>query len=147
MVGYLAEISPPGSLETAERLLQGTVMTVKPVQIPGQPYEGPRDIPTDSVAVRATVERAHEWVRCVRAGFPAGENIRIVSHEEAGPMIRSGYLVAGCLAWMAPENAVEGMLLALRPRPMQSNKVKDLNFAAQLMMREAKSLAPLFTDQ
>lgn len=144
LVGFLAEVCQPGALEHVEGRLRGTVMTVSPLQVPGRPPEGPRDIPTDPVAVRATVERANEWLRCVRSGQVAGEDIRDVPNEEVGGMIRSGALVAGGLILLSPPGAIEGLQQALRPRPLQSDKVKDLNFALQMAMRDAQALAPLF---
>lgn len=146
VVGYLAEVCPDGALELAERILRNTVTVVKPEQVPGGPPAAPIRIPADPVAIRATVERAHEWVQQVRAGKPAGENARLISDEDVRPLLRSGDLVSGCLVWMTPDGAVEGMLAALRPRLMQSQKMSDLRVVAQGVMRQAQSVAPLLHD-
>lgn len=149
LIGFLAEVCPQGSLEQIEVILRGTVMSVSDTRtIPGRPSTGPREIPTDPVAVRSTVERANEWLVSVRAGRPAGAGTRVVPSDEVGPMMRAGNLVAGGLIWMAPAAAIEGLQLALRPIPFEtffrSENVNQLRFALQLAMNDAKALEPLF---
>lgn len=149
LVGFLAEVCPRGSLERVEDLVKDTVMSVSDTRsIPGRPSTGPREIPTDPVAVRSTVERANEWLARVRAGRPAGEGTRVVPSDEVGPMMRAGNLVAGGLIWMAPAAAVEGLQLALRPIPFETffraENVNQLRFALQLAMNDARALEPLF---
>lgn len=149
LVGFLAEVCPRGSLERIEMSLKGTSMSVMDTRaIPGKSSAGSREIPTDPVAVHATVERANEWLSRVRDGKPAGEGTRIASPQETGSIMRAGNLVAGGLIWMAPAAAIEGLQLALRPVPLQtlfrSERVNGLSFAMQLATNDAKALEPLF---
>lgn len=148
LVGFLAEVCPPGSLEHVESLLKDTVMTVSAPSIPGRPDDGSRSIPTDTAALRSTVERANEWLRQVRSGKIAGENSRLLDSTEVGVLMRSGNLMAGGLIWLAPPEAVEGLQLALRPIPfgraLRSQKVDDLGFAFEMAMNHARTVGPLF---
>lgn len=67
LVGFLAEVCPRGSLERIEMLLEGTSMSVMDTRAtPGRSSGGSREIPTDPVAVHATVQRANEWLSRVR---------------------------------------------------------------------------------
>ena len=143
LVGYLAEVCPPGSLERVESLVRGTVRIVDDRARPVLS----REIPTDPVAVRETVERANQWLRSVRAGQTAGENVRLLTPRDTTAMLQSGFLVAGGLILLAPHAAVEGLQLAVRPRPLQSAKVKDMNFVLQTAMHRAEALAPLFPTE
>ncbi|MFC0680325.1 hypothetical protein ACFFGH_21020 [Lysobacter korlensis] len=147
LVGFLAEICPRGSLELVEERLKNTVMTVTDsiAPPPGQPA-GSREIPTDPLAVRETVERANQWLQDVYAGMPAGgrEGVRFVQEEKTGGLLRAGNLVSAGLVWLAPPGAVEGLHLALQRRPMQSNLIQDLRFVLQMVMRDAAALRPLF---
>lgn len=148
LVGFLAEVCPPGSLEHVELVLKDTVMRVSAPSIPGRTDDGSRSIATDPAALRSTVERANEWLRQVSSGQPAGENSRLLTSTEAGVVMRSGSLVAGGLIWLAPPEAVEGLQLALRPiqfgRALRSQKVDDLGFALEMAMNHARTVAPLF---
>jgi len=149
LVGFLAEVCPRGSLERIEMLLEGTSMSVMDTRaIPERSSAGSREIPTDPVAVHATVQRANEWLSRVREGKPAGEGTRIVPSEDTGSMMRAGNLVAGGLIWMAPAAAIEGLQFALRPVPFQtlfrSERVNQLSFAMQLATNNARALEPLF---
>lgn len=145
LVGYLAEISRPGSLEFVEELLQDTITTVTDAPYSGRVVES-RQIPNDPIAVQATVARANEWVRQVQAGRTAGASARKVAEAEAVGMARSASLVSAGLIVLAPQEVVEGLLLAVRPRPLQSQKIKDLNFAVQIAMRNVRGLADLMRD-
>lgn len=143
LVGCLAEVCRPGSLERIESLMKGTVRIVDDRSQP----RGSREVPADPVAVRATVERANQWLLDVRSGQTAGENRRILTPEETTGMVQAGYLVAGGLILLAPRAAVEGLQLAVRPRPLQSKKVKDLHFVLQTAIHRAESMTPLFLDE
>ncbi|MEW2007500.1 hypothetical protein [Microbacterium sp. NPDC079208] len=150
LVGFLAEVCPPRSLELVETIVRNTVMTISDRAIPGRAASAPRERPTDNVAVRATVERANTWLTNVQNGRTAGESVRLVADDEAGSMMTAGTLVAGGLILLAPPEAVEGLKLALRPIPMEtifrSEKVNELAFVLDLVMNDARALAPLFRD-
>lgn len=143
LVGFLAEICAPGSLEFVETRVRNTVTVHAPLAVPGRPTEAPREIATDPAAVRRTVELANDWVRAVKSGQTAGVGPQIEADED-GAFSRAGLLVAGGLLLVAPGNAVTGLRRAVRPRLLQSHKIQDLNFAVERAVIEAQDLAPLF---
>ena len=53
--------------------------------------------------------------------------------------------------WIAPSEAIEGLKLALRPIPLEtifrSEKVNQLSFTMQIVMNDARALAPLFRNE
>ncbi len=143
LVGFLAEICTPGSLEFVESRVRNTVTVHTPRRIAGRPTAAPREIATDPAAVRRTVALANDWVRAVKAGQTAGVGPQI-EVDESGAFSRAGLLVAGGLMLVAPENAAAGLQRAVRPRLLQSPKIQELNFAVQRAIIEAQDLAPLF---
>ncbi|MDW4572606.1 hypothetical protein R8Z57_07425 [Microbacterium sp. M3] len=95
------------------------------------------EVPTDAVAVRDTVERANQWLRDVGMGNTASNINQTCTVEERAALIQSGTLVAGGLMLVATRSAVEGLRLAVRPRPLQAQKIRHLNFAVRMAERGA----------